>query len=41
MNVVVENTISFSTGEKANRVHGTGLNGNSKNNYELKESTLR
>ncbi len=41
MNVVVENTISFSTGEKANRVHGTGLNGNSKNNYELKESTLQ
>ncbi|MCI9016461.1 MAG: hypothetical protein HFJ53_04800, partial [Clostridia bacterium] len=40
MNLVLLNSVSLSTGAKGNRVHGTGLNGNSTNNYELEESTL-
>lgn len=40
MNVVLKNNVSLSTGSKANKIYGTQINGNSTNNYELKESTL-
>lgn len=39
-NLVVEDTVSLSTGGKAYRVHGTGISGSSDNNFELSSSTL-